>query len=173
MTTVETVTERIEKLLKDRENDLQKISERKAELEQTEAALVQELANAVTALDDAKHSKIEDKLQKVRGSISMYDQRYHQLDQEALVSDREYKEVIDQLIQYISDQRKEFEEKAPKLLSALDVLHKEYTDNYTEAENIIQRWTIEIAKRERLARLNNGGELCMQIGAIFGRYGKW
>jgi len=159
----EAVQERIEELLQSREEELKKISQEQERLEQEEAELQKALEASVEALDEAKHAKISDKLRKTREAIMMYAERYKQLNAGSLINSAEYTAVMTHLSDYVAEQRRVFEHEALELLISLQMVCTTYTRRYTKAEALMQRWNTEIAKKERLARLNNGGELCMEV----------
>ena len=156
---IDEVKNRINDLQASRIAELASIHEAITKLSQDAVVLKDELADATKALDDAKHTKTSDKLRKVNDAISMYTERYRQLEQDPLVTDTEYLEVADQIIQHISSLRATFEEKTAVLIKQIFDQANEYSQAYTEAEKVLQRFTTDIAKRDRLTRLNNGGDL--------------
>lgn len=144
-----TVRERMDALLSNKASELGIIDEElaKAQADSEKAAQAARLAAEATNLDD--YEAASNAYHNAEMRREMYEARRSMLSEMDFLSESESDSVIDSLLQYENDLRKEFEAAVKTHIAALRKLYKEYRKNIVNTESVIMDWTTSIHANHR------------------------
>ncbi|MBQ4467066.1 MAG: hypothetical protein II918_02490 [Firmicutes bacterium] len=128
---------------------LNEIQEKKAAAMAELEKAWEDIKSAVASLDSKAYGKAKQHKADAENAIEMFDERYKQLKEQALIEEAESDKIIDSLLQYEEDLSYDFIAEITPLVKQLAKLHRDYVKAVAEAEGTISSWERSICANHR------------------------